>query len=327
MDIGFFAAHEQYPPSDLLDYVTRAEQVGFDAAWTSDHLHPWWDTDAECGAAWPWLGAALERTEEIRIGTGVTPPIGRYHPGLIAQVFATLEAMNPGRVFCTLATGEAMNERPLGFDWPAYPERRERLIEACEIIRGLWDGGFQDYDGDHWQLDTMKLYTRPAESPSLYVAANGPKSAYVAGRYADGFLTTIDDLERYEEVLLPALRDGAADGDRDPERIRRIKHMGVSWAEDYDRALDAVSNWLGPMVLGHSEDIWDPREIEARTEDVPREDWENWGLVTTDATDITDQLQGYKEAGFDEVELISASPDQDAFLDLMADELPELSDP
>lgn len=317
MDIGFFAAHEQYSPAELLSYVERAERIGFDTAWTSDHLHPWWDSGASCGAAWPWLGAALGRTDAMRIGTGVTPPLGRYHPGLIAQVFATLQAMFPGRVFCTLATGEAMNERPLGFDWPGYPVRRERLIEACEIIRKLWTGGFHDYDGDHWELDTMKLYTLPAEPPSLYVAANGPKSAYVAGRYADGFLTTIDDLDRYEDVLLPALADGAADGDRDPDEIRRIKHLGLSFATEYERALDGVENWLGPMVLGHSEDIWDPREIEAKSADVPRDEWDDWGLVTTEPDDIKDALRRYRNAGFDEVEILSASPDQSAFLGAM----------
>lgn len=317
MDVGFFAAHEQYPPDSLLEHVERAEAVGFDSAWTSDHIHPWWDTGASCGAAWPWLGAALERTDEIRIGTGVTPPIGRYHPGLIAQMFATLETLYPDRVFCTLATGEAMNERPLGYGWPAYAERRERLIEACEIIHQLWTGGFCDYAGDHWQLDTMKLYTRPSTPPPLYVAANGPKSAYVAGKYADGFLTTIKDLERYEEVLLPALRDGAAAADRDPGTIRRIKHVGVSFADEYEAAVDGVEKWLGPMVVGHSEDIWDPRDIEARTSELPRENWEQWGLITTDPDDILQRLDEYRAAGFDEVEMISTSPDQSLFLDEM----------
>ncbi len=322
MDVGFFAAHEEHPPMDLLEHVAAAEVAGFDTAWTSDHLHPWWDEGAHCGAAWPWLGAALERTTDISLGTGVTPPIGRYHPGLIAQTFSTLAAMYPGRVFFTLATGEAMNERPLGFEWPDYPERRQRVIDACEIIRSLWDGEFTDYDGEFWELDTMKLYTCPEERPSLYVAANGPKSAYVAGRYGDGFLTTIDDLDRYENVLLPALEDGAADGNRDPDEIRRIKHMGVSYDEDYDRALDAVQDWLGPLVIGHSEDIYDPREIEAKTADIPREDWADWGLVTTDVGEIISDIDRYAAAGFDEVELLSTSPDQLGFVAAMAPELP-----
>lgn len=317
MDVGFFAAHEQYSPTDLLDYAEDAEAVGFDTVWTSDHLHPWWDTDAHCGAAWPWLGSALERTNSVRVGTGVTPSIGRYHPGLIAQVFATLGATYPGRVFCTLSTGEAMNERPLGFDWPEYSERRQRLIEACEIIRQLCSGGFHDYEGDHWELDTMKLYTLPEDPVPLYVAANGPNSAYVAGRYADGFLTTVDDLDRYENVLLPALEDGAEDGDRDPDDIRRIKHMGVSLADDYERALDGVGKWLGPLAIGHSEDIYDPREIERKSDQVPRDEWSNWGLVTTDPADIAEELDSYRDAGFDEVEIVSASPDQSSFIEAM----------
>ena len=171
MDIGFFAAHEQHSPADLLEHVVRAESVGYDTVWTSDHVHPWWHTDAHCGAAHPWLGAALERTNHVRMGTGVTPPIARYHPGFLAQTFATLGAMYPGRVHLALGTGEAMNEVPLGYDWVEYPERRRRLIDACEIIGRLWDGGFVDYDGEYWGVNDMNLYTRPDERVPLYVAA------------------------------------------------------------------------------------------------------------------------------------------------------------
>ncbi len=120
MDIGYFAAHEQYSPMKLLDHVGQAENAGFDTAWTSDHIHPWWHTDAHCGAAWPWMGSALERTKSVRVGTGVTPPIARTHPGMIAQTFATLGAMYPGRVHVALGTGEAMNEVPLNYQWPDY---------------------------------------------------------------------------------------------------------------------------------------------------------------------------------------------------------------
>lgn len=217
MDIGLFAAHEEYTPSTLLEHAEWAEAAGFDTVWTSDHIHPWWHTGAECGAAWPWLGAALERTESVMIGTGVTPPIGRYHPGMIAQVFATLGTMYPDRVHVTLGTGEAMNERPLGYEWPAYPERRNRLIDACEIITSLWDGGFLDYEGYYWNTNSFNLYTLPEIRVPLYVAGNGPKTTRVAGRYADGFLTLVDN-DRYRDVLVPALERGARDVGRDPER-------------------------------------------------------------------------------------------------------------
>jgi coenzyme F420-dependent glucose-6-phosphate dehydrogenase len=316
MRLGFFAPHEQYGPDRLATLAARAEQAGLDSVWTSDHFHPWWHSGAECGAAWPWLGAALERTDRIRMGTGVTAPVARYHPGLVAQSAATLESMYPRRVHLTLATGEALNECPLGYDWPPYEERRRRLVDACEIVDRLWDGGFHDYDGHYWDLDTARLYTLPEDRPPLYVAGNGPQTARVAGRYADGFLT-LADLETYEEELAPALRDGAAEADRDPDDIERIKQASVAYAEDYEAAVDAIEFWTGSLAVGFDEDVHDPRQIEARAQSLPREKWVDWGLTTTDPADIRELLERHEAAGFDEVELLTSTPDPDHFVDVL----------
>jgi alkanesulfonate monooxygenase SsuD/methylene tetrahydromethanopterin reductase-like flavin-dependent oxidoreductase (luciferase family) len=129
------AAHEQVNPLELLDDVIVMEKNGIGRCWTSDHYMPWWDSGASGGAAWPWLGAALARTNSIVIGTGVTPPILRYNPAIVAQVFATLGFMFPGRVFLTVGRGEALNEVPSGNRWPPSHERLERLKEAIQIIK------------------------------------------------------------------------------------------------------------------------------------------------------------------------------------------------
>ncbi len=320
MQIGLFTAHEEYAPSTLIDHARAGERAGFDTVWTSDHIHPWWHTDAHCGAAWPWLGTALAETDHVAMGTGVTPPIGRYHPGMIAQTFATLGELFPGRVFFTLATGESMNEVPLGFEWPPYPARRERLIEACEIITQLWTGEFITYAGDHWQTNSCKLYTLPSDPVPLYVAGNGPKTTEVAGRYADGFLTLVD-IDRYEEQLVPALERGAAEVDRDPTEIKRIRQLLVSYGEDYDEALASTGFWRGVPAVGFDEEIPDPREIEAAGREYPFEKMAETWLVTTDPADIIDSLKACEAAGFDEVEIHSASPDQHAFIEVMGDEV------
>lgn len=320
MNIGVFTAHEQYGPTELLDHATRAEAAGFDTVWTSDHFHPWWHTGAHCGAAWPWLGAALERTDEVRMGTGVTPAIGRYHPGLIAQTFATLATMAPGRVHLTLATGEAMNERPLGYDWPDYSERNRRMRDACEIITRLWDGERLSYDGHHWSTDDAKLYTLPEERPPLFVAANGPKSARVAGEYADGLLTLVDP-GTYREKLVPAIEAGAEEAGRDPDDIDRIRQFSVSYADDPEAALDAVEFWTGSMAVDFSEDVYDPREVERRGKEVPKEDWDGWGLITDDPAEVGEVVDEHREAGFDEIEFLSTSPDQAQFIDDVSEEL------
>ncbi|MXV60561.1 TIGR03557 family F420-dependent LLM class oxidoreductase [Natronorubrum sp. JWXQ-INN-674] len=322
MDIGYFAAHEQYGPSKLLEHVERAENAGFDTVWTSDHIHPWWHTDAHCGAAWPWMGSALERTESVRVGTGVTPPIGRSHPGMIAQTFGTLGAMYPGRVHLALGTGEAMNEVPLGYEWPEYSERRKRLIDACEIITRLWDGEFTDYDGHYWDVNTMRLYTLPDEDARvpLLVAGNGPKTTTVAGRYADGFLT-LRDVDFYHRVLEPALETGAEDAGRDPDTISRTRQLLISYDPDYDRALESTGFWRGPPAIGFDQEIYDPREIEAAGREMPIEEMADEFFIATDPAEIREQLARLENAGFDEVELLSSSPDQEKFIETMESEV------
>ena len=320
MDVGVFAPHEQYAPSRLASVAADAERADFDTVWTSDHFHPWWHSGGSCGAAWPWLGAALERTDRVRMGTGVTAPIARYHPGLVAQAVATLASMYPGRTHLTFGTGEALNERPLGFEWPPYAERRNRLVDACEIVDRLWDGGFHDYDGHHWSLDTAKLYTLPASRPPLYVAGNGPSTATVAGRYADGFLTLVD-VETYREKLVPALREGAADAGRDPAEIDRIKQATVAYADTVEDAVDASQFWTGTLAVDFTEDVYDPRVIEERARNLSRAEWHEWGLVTTNLDAVRDLIERHENAGFDEVELLVSTPDIEGFVAEMGDEL------
>jgi coenzyme F420-dependent glucose-6-phosphate dehydrogenase len=137
--IAFAASHEQFPPSDLLRQAVEAERAGFDAVGCSDHFQPWWP-DGQSGQAWVWLGAAAHATERVPVGTGVTPPGARYHPALIAQAFMTLEEMFPGRTFLGIGSGEALNEVPLGGEWPSPADQIAAMDEALEIITRLWKG-------------------------------------------------------------------------------------------------------------------------------------------------------------------------------------------
>src|SRR4051794_16525771 len=124
-----FCAHEQFPPDDLLRQAVEAEEAGFDGIGCSDHLQPWWEP-GESGHAWVWLGAAAQATEQVPIGTGVTPPGPRYHPVLIAQAWATLETMFPGRPYLGFGSGESLNESPLGAEWPPVGEQIDRMGEG-----------------------------------------------------------------------------------------------------------------------------------------------------------------------------------------------------
>jgi alkanesulfonate monooxygenase SsuD/methylene tetrahydromethanopterin reductase-like flavin-dependent oxidoreductase (luciferase family) len=228
--------------------------------------------------------------------------------------------MYPGRPFVTIGTGESMNEVPLGYEWPGYGERRKRLVDACEIITRLWDGERLDYDGHYWETNALKLYTLPEKPVPLIVAGNGPKSTHVAGRYADGFLT-LKDLETYNERLVPAIEDGAESAGRNPDEITRIRQILVSYGDDYEEALESVGFWRGVPAVGFDQEIPDPRDIEEEGRKMPLEEMTDTWLVSTDPGDVRRELEACEEAGFDEVEIHSASPDQRRFVEMMAEEV------
>lgn len=197
--IGYWAAHEQYSLNELLEFVVQAEKNGFNTTMTSDHFHPWWHDNAFGNFTWVWLAAAAERTKRMQFVTGVTAPIYRYHPAVIAQAFASLDVMYPGRIALGLGTGESMNEVPLGFDWTRASSRQKRMVEAKEIIDKLWysskasrndkDSGFDYFNGEYFLIRQAKLYTPPTDHIPIYMAASGQSSTRVAAKYSDGLIT------------------------------------------------------------------------------------------------------------------------------------------
>jgi len=177
------AAHEQFPPDDLLRQAVEAERAGFEGIACSDHLQPWWEP-GESGHAWVWLGAVGEATERVALGTAVTPPGPRYHPVVIAQAWATLERMFPGRPYLGFGSGESLNESPLGAEWPAVDDQIERMEEALEIVQALFAGERLTREGVHFRTDGAYLHTRSERRPPIYVSAFGAKAAGVAGHRA-----------------------------------------------------------------------------------------------------------------------------------------------
>src|SRR6187402_855365 len=158
--LGYAAMFEQFTPTELLRYCRQAEDAGFGAAMASDHFHPWTPGQGQSAFVWSWMGA-LGAVTSLRFGTGVTPPGYRYHPAILAQAAATLEAMYPGRFFLGLGAGEALNEHIIGEYWPEAPSRLDRLVESIDIINRLFTGKVIKHKGDHFRVESAKLYTLP----------------------------------------------------------------------------------------------------------------------------------------------------------------------
>ncbi len=237
MQYWFATSAEEFAPSTMLEQAKAADRAGFDGLGTSDHFAPWFP-DGEGSQAWVYLGALGQVTSKP-IGTGVTPIVHHYHPGLVAQAFMSLEELYPRRVFLGAGSGESVNESPLGLNWPEFAEQRERLEQGLEAITRLWDGETVTMDAGWFALKEAKLWTRARSRPKLYVSAFGPQAAEVAGRYGDG-LWTLGDPEHAPEVI-EAYRDACARNGREPGEI--ILHAGFAWADDDQDAIQGARRW------------------------------------------------------------------------------------
>ena len=206
------AAHS--PVQVMVERVKLIEEAGLDVMWAGDHFHPWFHTGAQEPQSWVFIAATAARTYSIKLGTSVTAPTFRYHPAIVAQTFATLGIMFPGRIMLGLGTGEAMNEIPLGYEWPSFKERVERLEEAVQIIKLLWSQEFVNYRGKYYRLKKARLYSKPEMKIPLYIAAFGATVAKLAGKYADGFITPSANQQHIRDILFPAIADGARENGR-----------------------------------------------------------------------------------------------------------------
>lgn len=305
-DYYYAALHEQFDPRALLEQAIAAAGAGFDGIACSDHLQPWWEP-GQAGHAWVWLGATAQATAKLPIGTAVTPAGPRYHPVLIAQAWATLETMYPGRPFLGFGSGESLNESPLGADWPSVPLQIERMEEALELIHALFEGKRVDHDGAHFKTKAAYLHTRPERRPPIYVSAFGPKAAEVAGRLGDG-LWTLADPDSVPEII-DAYKSAAEDAGRRPGEI--VLQTMFSWAADEDAAFEGARVWRAAQPDEfYTEDWHDPRAMAEHAEQqVSDDELRKQITISTDPKAHAEAVREVEQMGATIVALANVSGD------------------
>lgn len=329
LTLGWKAGAEQFPPADLLDYAQRAEQAGFDLLDVSDHFQPW-SEDGQAAFAWTWLGAVAARTGRITIGTGVTCPILRYHPTIIAQAAATLSCLAPGRVYLGLGTGEALNEYAAVGVWPGYAERQERMEEAIELIRALWTGKEITYRGKYYQTNKARLYSPPAKPIPIYVSALAPHSALFAGKYGDGLFTVGGKQPEMYRQLLKNFEQGARDGGKNPATMPKLIELNVEYEQNIDQALaNHLKYWAGSYVPAlFDQKIYSPKMSAENGQIVTPEAIKKAGCASSKAEDHIRYARQFIDLGFDHLIFHSARQDQRAFIDAYSrDILKQLHEP
>ncbi len=318
LKMGYWAPLEGFrDPRHLLNLATLAEKAGFGMTAVSDHFHPWTHTGAHSFFPWIWLSSLLERTEKMIVGTACTTPTMRYNPAIVAQAFASMASMYPGRVFISVGTGEKLNEEPVGFDWPRFKTRKEMLEEAIAIMRELWTGNFVDFQGAHYRIRGAKLYDVPKVPIPLIIAASGKTMCQTAGRLGDGILT-VASIPEFKSLVLPNLALGAREAGKDPEMLIKMVELKVGYDEDYEKAFKQCRFWNTTGIPGHISLSSDPREIERIADEmVTNERIKELWFVTTCIDDVIQRVETYIEAGYDWIQVHSCSPKEEEFIDLL----------
>jgi F420-dependent hydroxymycolic acid dehydrogenase len=275
--LGFMLPHEQFKVTELIELGVAAENAGFDLLATSDHLQPWQSNEGHSGLAWVTMSAIGARTKRVWMGTTVTCPTFRYAPPVVAEAFASLDLLYPGRIFLGVGSGEALNEEAGTGVWPKWPERSERLVEATEIIRKLWTGQQISHKGKYYTVNA-KLYDPPTAPLPLLMAGNGPKAMYRCGKYADGLVTDGKTWKQHKAEF----ERGARDAGKDPSKIPVLVETYVVVGDKAD-AEKAANLWrFGPKAFKKYYNIRDPQEIQNLAQkEVPLEEvYADWPVST-----------------------------------------------
>jgi coenzyme F420-dependent glucose-6-phosphate dehydrogenase len=323
IQLGYKASSEQFGPKELLDYGVLAEECGFDSVFVSDHLQPWRHDGGHAPFALTWLGALGASTERITIGTSVLTPTFRYHPAIVAQAFATLGCLFPGRVVLGLGSGESMNEVPLGIEWPDGKERFARFREAVQLIRKLWAEERVSFEGEYYRTDKATIYDRPDKQVQIWLAASGPAATRFAGREGDGWITTSGkDPSLYTDMLIPAIGEGAEKAGRSIKDIEMMIEVKVSFDHDREEAMKATRFW---GALGLSADqksgVEDPVEMQRLADELSVEQTAKRFIVSTDPDEHVQSIQRYIDLGFNHLVFHAPGPDQAKFLRLYGEEI------
>ncbi len=308
---GYKLMSEEHGAKALVENSVLAEAAGFDFVSISDHFHPWLEAQGHATFAWSVLGAIAHATSTIAITTGLTCPIIRYHPAIIAQAAATIALLSDDRFTLAVGAGERLNEHVTGARWPSIPERHAMLGEAIDICRRLWQGGVQTYLGEHFTVDHAQLYDVPVQPIPVVLGVSGPHGLELARAKADGIMATEpkpDLVEGFKmgDISGPCYSEVALGYAATEEEGRRIAHERFRFS-----VLGWPVNSELPTVAG----------FEAATKAITPEALAVEISTGPDVAKHVEAIAKHVKAGFDHVVLVGIGPDQAGFVRFFEKEL------
>ena len=303
--IGYTLSSEEQAPVDLVKNAQKAEQIGFEFLSISDHYFPWVDAQGQSAFVWSVLGGISQVTKKIPVMTGVTCPILRIHPAILAQASATTAALFGNRFWFGVGTGENLNEHVIGMGWPNINMRLEMLEEAVAVMRELWTGKLVDLRGAYYSVDQARIYSLPAKPPPVLVSAMGPKAAELAAKIGDGLVTTTPDSKTIEMYK-------AKGGEGKPI----YGQITVCFDEDEKKAAEtATKYWPNTTISGQaSQELPMPLHFEQLTQSVTPDKIAEQVPCGPKVEKYIEAINSYREAGFTHIYLHQIGPEQDKFL-------------
>jgi G6PDH family F420-dependent oxidoreductase len=309
---GYTLMTEQAGPRDLVRHAVGAEEVGFDFEVMSDHFSPWLTSQGHAPYAWSVLGAVAHATSRVGLMTYVTCPSIRYHPAVVAQKSATVQLLAEGRFTLGLGSGESLNEHVVGDGWPGIETRQEMLSEAVEIIRQLHTGDLVTFRGDHFDVDSARIWDTPETPVEIAVAVAGDRAISHFAPLADHLVGVEPDAELVSSW-------NAVDGaPRIGDRARAIGQIPICWDPDEQVAIERAHDQFRWFAGGWSvnADLPTPAGFAAATQFVRPADVASNIPCGPDLDKIVESVSAFWEAGFTDVALVQIGGDtQDRFLD------------
>jgi coenzyme F420-dependent glucose-6-phosphate dehydrogenase len=308
---GYTCSSEEFEAGDLVRHAVEAEGHGFEFVTVSDHFHPWTQSQGHSPFAWSTVAGIAVRTDRVAIGTGVTCPLIRMHPAIVAHAAATSAELSDGRFFLGVGTGEALNEHVTGARWPPVDVRQDMLVEALDVIRRLWRGDTVDHHGPHYTVENARLFSAPPVAPSVVWAAGGPASARLAARHADGLWATSPSTE-----VVDAYREAGGHGEV-------IGQLTVCWHPDPAEAKATAHRiWPNAALAGQlSQELPTFTTFEQAATMVSEDDVAASVVCGADVGAVVDAVGRYVDAGFTSVHFHQVGPDQTGFLRWWREEL------
>lgn len=311
MRIGYTLSSEEHEAMDLVRNAQRAEEIGVDFVSISDHFHPWIDKQGHSPFVWAVIGGIAATTSRIDVATGVTAPILRIHPAVVAQATATVATMLPGRFYFGVGTGEALNEHITGQHWPQVDVRLEMLEEAVHVIREMWQGNLYSHRGTHYTVENARLYSIPDTPPPVIVSGGGEKATELAGRIGDGYWGMSPDAG-----LVETFRKAGGAGPC-------FAQLTVCWGEDEAAARrTAFEIWPNSGIEGQlAQELALPSYFEAAASMLSEEQATESIPCGPDPEPYLESFGKYRDAGYDHLYFHQIGPDQAGFLTFFEREL------